>query len=136
MLGGRRSRSLHGHLCKWTLEGDLISIQCMGRVQKKGKKPDTNSQKKRSNRIERLSQSKSFESLRRGSRFGGDSAVTWRTAQGNPSLSFGGALYCLFPCQIQTIYCCTLIARTPAVIRYPESETIPIKTLLDWPGEP
>jgi len=31
---------------------------------------------------------------------------------------------------------CTLIARTPAVIRYPESETIPIKTLLDRPGEP
>ena len=43
----------------------------MRMVQKKGKKPDTNSQKKEV--IKRLSQSKVFESRRRGSRFGGDS---------------------------------------------------------------
>ena len=132
MLGGRRSRSLHGHLCKGTLESELIPIQCMGRVQKEGNKPDTNSQKKEV--IKRLSQSKSFESRRRGSRFGGDSDRMDSPGQSIRHF-FGGALSC-FLAKYKQFSCCTLIARTPAVIRYPESETIPIKTLLDWPGEP
>lgn len=42
----------------------------MSMIQKKGNKPDTNSQKEVT---KRLSQSKVFESRRRGSRFGGDS---------------------------------------------------------------
>ena len=111
----------------------------MSMIQKKGNKPDTNSQKKEvrtdvKSKKKRLSQSKSFESRRRGSRFGGDSD----RMDGQPRAIrhfFGGALSC-FLAKYKQFSCCTLIARTPAVIRYPESETIPIKTLLDWPGEP
>jgi hypothetical protein len=95
MAGGGRSRSLHSHLGNGNLGVDLVPIQCLGNIKKKGKMSDTNSQKKEVKK--RLSQSKKFESRRRGSTvvgIGGDnpSPVQGKVSNMVWKSLFGGAL--------------------------------------------